>query len=176
MNEIELVQKARGGDREAFGELAEAYSGPLSALAYDRLGTVAEAQDAVQEALVASFRQIRELGSDEAFGAWLYSILRNICGMRIRAKGVDRRALDVVAQKRAGDQPLTPLEKVEKDEQSMRLRRAVEELSAPLREVVVMRFIGGAGRAQAAEMLELSLDALDKRMERALRQLRERLG
>lgn len=174
-DDLNAVHATIAGDRSAYATLVERFSGPLSALAYDRLGTVADAQDAVQNALIAGFEQIDSLKDPQSFGAWIYTILRNECAMRLRSMGIDRRAKDVVAERRAGDRPLTPLERVEVAERRQQLRSAVERLSPPLREAVVLRYLGGATRQQAAQMLDVSLDALDKRMERALRELRDRL-
>lgn len=175
MDDAQAVRASLDGSPDAFDALVERYAGALSALAHDRLGTVAEAQDAVQAAFTEAYRKLHTLRDPSAFSSWVYGILRNECAMRLRAKGVDRRALSVIADKRAGNRPLTPLERLEADERSERLRTAVEKLSPALREIVVLRYIGGAGRQEAAAMLELSLSAADKRLERALRELRDML-
>lgn len=172
----EAVRLALAGNREAFSRLVKNYAGPLTALAYDRLGTVADAQDAVQEAFSTAYRRLGTLRDANAFGAWIYEILRTECAKRLRARGVDRRALEIVADRRAGEQALTPLEQAVAGERSEKLRKAVESLNPALREIVVLRYLGGAGRQEAAGMLGLSLAAADKRLERALRELREKLG
>lgn len=176
MDELDAVRASLDGDRDAFEFLVECYSGPLGALAYDRLGSVTDAQDAVQEAFIEAYRSLSTLQKPEAFGSWLYGILRNVCAMRLRSRSVDRRALGVLAERSAGSDPLTPLDRLEASERRRRLREAVESLSPALREIVVIRYLGGADRAQAASVLGISLGTADKRLERAMRQLREVLG
>ncbi|MBN2711432.1 MAG: sigma-70 family RNA polymerase sigma factor [Planctomycetes bacterium] len=173
--EPDIVKAAISGNRDAFSELVKRYSGPMSALAYDRLGNVADAQDAVQEAFLVAFKKRASLREAEKFGSWLYEILRNACAQRMRAWGIDSRAVDVLKDKQAGEQPLTPLDHAVATERSHQLRKAVERLSPPLREIVVLRYLGGAGRQEAAAMLDISLAAADKRLERALSELRESL-
>ena len=175
-DDLSLIQQTLSGNQDAFGQLVNRYSSALSAFAYDRLGNVHEAQDAVQETFVTAFQRLGELRDHSRFAGWLYEILRNLCAMRIRRKGVENRSQQHLAQMRAGIAPLNAIEKLESEERKTALRKAVEELSPPLREAVILRFIGGVGRKQAAHMLEISLPALDKRMFRAMNKLRDKMN
>ncbi len=174
-NDADAVRRTLAGDREAFARLVERYSAPLSAFAYDRLGSAVEAQDAVQEALVTAYDRLDTLADPARFASWAYGIVRNVCAMRQRRRNVEQRSTERLADARAGRGALTPLEKLEQGERASEIRKAVEALSPVLREAVVLRYIGGVDRQRAAAVLEISLDALDKRLERALRELRERL-
>ncbi len=172
----ELIRQTLSGNQDAFGHLVLRYSAPLSAFAYDRLGNVHEAQDAVQEAFVTAFERLDELRDTSRFSAWIYGILRNACAMRIRRKGVENRSHQHLAQMRAGTAELGAMEELESRERRAALRKAVEGLSPVLREAVVLRYIGGVSRGQAAEILEISPAALDKRMLRAMEELRQKLA
>lgn len=175
VSDADGVARVRAGDREFFGVLADRYAGPLAALAYDRLGAVPEAQDAVQETLVIAFERLDTLRDPARLGAWMYEILRNLCALRIRRKGVERTHGRRIAEERSAMTTVTPLDRMVADERVMRLRRAVSSLSPSLREAVTVRYLGGARRQAAAAILELSQDAFDKRIERALRELREKM-
>lgn len=170
-----IVAKVLAGDREAFAGLAERYAGPLAALAFDRLGAVPEAQDVVQETLVIVFERLSTLRDHSRFGGWMYEILRNLCALRIRRKGVERVHGRRIAEERSRITASTPLDRMVADEKLVRLREAVGALSPSLRDAVTVRYLGGARRREAAAILELSQEAFDKRIERALRDLRERL-
>ena len=171
----EAVARTLAGDREAFGILVEKYAGALAALAYDRLGDPQAAQEAAQETLVTAFAKLKDLRDAARFGAWVSEILRNACNLERRERKVGERGTGILADMRAGIRPPTPLEHVEEEERSRKLREAVAGLSASLREVIVLRYWGGVRRAEAAAILDIGLDALDKRLERALRELREKL-
>ena len=170
-----LVKTAANGDRNAFTTLVERYAGPMGALAYDRLGSVADAQDAVQDTFVTAFERLGTLRDADRFAAWAYEILRNHCALRLRRRGLERRHWEGLFGRYAGTVTFTPLDRLAAEERDVRLRAAVAELSAPLREAVAVRYMGGAGRREAAAILGLSQDAFDKRIERALRELRARL-
>jgi RNA polymerase sigma-70 factor (ECF subfamily) len=71
----ELVERARRGDREAFGQLAAGETGRLLAIARLILRDHDLAEDAAQEALVRCWRQLPKLRDAERFDGWLYRIL-----------------------------------------------------------------------------------------------------
>ena len=71
----ELVERARQGDREAFGQLAAGEVDRLNAIARLILRDPDLAEDAVQEALVRCWRQLPKLRDVEKFDAWLHRIL-----------------------------------------------------------------------------------------------------
>lgn len=173
--DAEIVADVLAGNREAFAVLAERYAGPLAALAYDRLGAVPEAQDAVQETLVVAFERLSTLRDPSRLGAWMYEILRNLCALRIRRRSVERTHGRRIAEERAHFTTATPLDRMVADERLVKLREAVAGLSPSLRDAVTVRYLGGAKRREAAAILELSQEAFDKRIERALRELRERM-
>ena len=73
----DLVERARSGDREAFGQLAAAEVDRLLAIARLILRDPDLAEDAVQEALVRCWRQLPRLRDVDRFDGWLYRILVN---------------------------------------------------------------------------------------------------
>lgn len=89
------IDRARRGDGRAFEELARGVEAPLYRHVYRILGTAADAEDVVQDAMISAWRSI---GSFEggSFRAWIFRIATN-------------RAIDVVrARKRRGERPLEP--------------------------------------------------------------------
>ena len=71
----DLVERARHGDREAFGQLAASQTDRLLAIARLVLRDPDLAEDAVQEALVRCWRQLPKLRDVDRFEGWLYRIL-----------------------------------------------------------------------------------------------------
>jgi RNA polymerase sigma-70 factor, ECF subfamily len=76
-DEMALVKQASAGDESAFSELVEGYRGELRAHGYRMLGSVHDAEDALQEALLRAWRGLPGFEGRSSVRSWLYSIVTN---------------------------------------------------------------------------------------------------
>ncbi len=141
VSDEDLVQSARTGDLAAFGLLSERHRAGLRATAIALLGYTAEADDVVQDALLTALQRLPELRKAGAVGPWLKAIVRNNCRAQLRG----RRAIPVAEPEPLlpPDQGLVPEQWLERSATSDWVESALASLSAPIREVTLLRYFSG---------------------------------
>src|ERR1700683_2447349 len=85
METSDLVARASAGDHNAFRELVEVHSHELQVHCYRILGSVQDAEDALQETLVSAWRNLGDFGQRSSLRTWLYQIATNRCLSMLRA-------------------------------------------------------------------------------------------
>ena len=158
--EAELA-RAREGDDEAFRRLVEPLQGELHAHCYRMLGSLHDAEDALQEALLRAWRGIGRFEGRSSVRSWLYRIATNACLDAIGRRG--RRALPLdlgpaAEQAMVDDQPLTDVAWLEPyPDQAVADGRAVPHARYEQRESVELAFVAALqhlpGNQRAALLL-----------------------
>lgn len=175
----ELVQAARCGDREAFGQLVRRFRPRIFALALHLTANVADAEDVAQDAFLRAFHKIGEFEGRSAFFTWLYRIAINralsLLGQRCRRTatplGDERVRLAVLAD--AGDDPFLAMEL---RETYTALMQALDQLSPVLRATIVLTTLQGFSNREAAVIFGVSEGTVGWRVHEARAQLRRALA
>jgi len=174
--ELALVERFRRGDDSAFETIVEQHEAEVAALANRLLGWPGEVDDVVQEVFIAAFLGLRKFRGQCRLRTWLFTITVNKCrSWRFRrrkllsfAKVDDPEAIagpDLGSDRAAMDQ-----------ETFARVRRAVQALPQKYREVVVLKYLQGMETNEACELLGLTVNAMQVRLNRARAKLKEQLG
>jgi RNA polymerase sigma factor (sigma-70 family) len=98
-----VQERARAGDEDAFRALADPYRGELQVHCYRILGSVQDAEDMVQETLLAAWRGLAEYEGRASVRTWLYRIATNRCLNALRDG--DRRPKSVLGSSLPPDTP-----------------------------------------------------------------------
>lgn len=165
----DLVERARSGDREAFGQLAAGEVDRLLAVARLILRDVEHAEDAVQETLVRCWRQLPTLREVERFDGWLYRILVNAAATEFkRRRRFEVTASSVDVEPAIGDDVQRV---VDRDE----LERGFRRLSIDHRAVVVLHHYVGLPLTEVALTLGIPSGTAKSRYHYAMSSLRAAL-
>jgi len=166
-----LVQRMRGGDRDAFTALVGRYRDMVYAAAFCYLGNAEDAQDAAQEAFVAAYCRLAQLREPDKFAPWLRRLTLNGCADALRRRGVRQVSLD-------GDaacQALVTPDGTESVLTRLAVREALGHLTDSSRLTVTLCYGGGYSHAEVARFLDIPVNTVRSRLQHAKRRLREEM-
>jgi RNA polymerase sigma-70 factor, ECF subfamily len=165
---MDLVKAARKGEEAAFLQLFEEHHLPLFRFAYRLTGSVADAEDIVQECFLSLLRKGCTYDPKRTpIRTYLFGIVRNQSLKRIRKKssfGLD------------GTAPPSPESEVLRNEMEDAVARAVVELPDIQRDVLVLAHYEQMPLAEIAQVLGVELGTAKSRLQRARASLKETLA
>lgn len=170
----ELVERAIGGDQDAFSELVDASVDRMYAVATLILRDSDRAQDAVQDALVSAWKDVRALRDPDAWGAWLH---RLTVRARYRVARKDRRRnlfeLHVVPD---SEPRVDDLDAAAVFADRDMVERLLQDLTLDHRAVIVLRFYLDLPVDEVALILDIPIGTAKSRINRGLGALRGSLA
>jgi RNA polymerase sigma-70 factor (ECF subfamily) len=178
--ERELVERARRGDRAAFGSLVELHRERAYSAALSLLRDHEEARDLSQEAFVRAFQALDRFDPARPFFPWYYRILRNRCLNHLKRHGPRRKvSLDAMCEEdhlqfeaRTED----PVRSIQAEQMSRHLRAAIGRLKPEFREIIVLYHFEEMSYRDIADSLRIPIGTVMSRLfhaRRALAQLME---
>jgi RNA polymerase sigma-70 factor (TIGR02960 family) len=194
-----LIARARTGDDDAFREITEPYRRELQVHCYRMLGSLQDAEDALQDTLLAAWRGLEGFDGRASIRTWLYRIATNRCLNALRtasrrpAKEWDNPAIDPPEPTRLGEitwlepypdallegalnVPLGPEARYEQTEAiSLAFVTALQILPARQRAVLILREVLGYRASEVADMLDTTLESVTSALKRARAALQQRL-
>jgi RNA polymerase sigma-70 factor (ECF subfamily) len=191
MDTTDLIARARAGDHNAFRDLVEVHSHELQVHCYRILGSLQDAEDALQETLVSAWRNLGEFGQRSSLRTWLYKIATNRCLSTLRANSRRPRSAPPLPEATlpeptgAGDAPpwLEPYPDILLDHLvdqrpgpearyetteaiSLAFITALQLLPPRQRAALVLRDVLGYHAAEVAQMLDTTQEAVSSALKR----------
>ena len=195
--EAQLVSAATAGDETAFAELVERYRGELQVHAYRILGSVEDAQDALQEALLRAWRARTTYRGQSTFRAWLYRITTNASlrllerrprrllpydagppaalGARPGPAGGDLAWLQPYPDRFLDESPAPEDAVVARETIELAFLAAIQHLPARQRAVLILRDALGWSANETSAVLDMSVAAANSALQRARATMKQRL-
>jgi RNA polymerase sigma factor (sigma-70 family) len=163
--DIELVHRAKAGDRSAFDDLVGPLIGQAFRLAFGMLHDRAAAEDAVQEAAVRSWRKLDNLRPGNPLRPWFLAIVANQCRTAMRSRWWSVLRVDVLE----GSESAAFEDRVVRGAD---LRAALRKLGTDQREVLVLRYYLDLPLEEVAAITGVRVGTVKSRINRALAALR----
>ncbi|MEP7272866.1 MAG: sigma-70 family RNA polymerase sigma factor [Acidobacteriota bacterium] len=181
LSDDQIIERTLAGETEAFGLLVRRWENPIYGLSLRMLGRDEDARDVCQETFLAAFRNLRKFRGDAKFSSWIYRIALNACNSRLRRNDVGRtRSLDETAEdgrreEFADSTNDTAPERLQRDQLTTIVRRALNGLPTEMRQVIVMKEYEDLTFVEIAEILQIPVSTVKSRLYTGLNQLRSRL-
>lgn len=171
----DLVERARAGDRDAFGELVRIHQHEVYTLAVRLVHDRDLAADVTQDAFVRAWRAMPKFRGDAKFSTWLHRITVNTAWThRTRRNRVRLDPLESLAAEPESTF-LDPIRAGESAILAPTIADALASLSASVRAVVVLKDIYDWSHAEIADHLDITVTAAKVRLHRGRKELRESL-
>jgi RNA polymerase sigma-70 factor (ECF subfamily) len=149
--DVRLARACAEGDTGVFEQIYRQHGERMKSIAYNHLGNVSDAEDAVQETFLKVHRAASTYTGEAAFSSWLYRVLINTCYDALRKK---RRRIqetpidDFITSDRAGQSI--------DDAKRMTLRKMLAELPEQRRTVFMLFEVEGLSHAEIGQILNIS--------------------
>ncbi len=164
-----LVRRVIAGDHAAFEYLFERYGKAIRRLFVQRMGSVAEVDDLLQETFVKVFVHLHRYNPQYTFGQWLYTIARNTFIDHVRKQQEDL-TIDERFTAPAATTP-TPEERVINEQQRTMIESHLDRMTPRYRRLIVMRFFDEYSYEEIAAKLNLPLGTVKTQIHRAREQM-----
>ena len=171
-----MISRIKAGERDLFYDLIKPCERAVFLTAYSVLKSEADAEEVVQEAVLKAYKGLGSFRGEAKFSSWLVKITLNEARMKLRrSRAGSEISLEVFVDD--GDSDYTPAvltdwreipsESLERKELRETLRRAVNELPAKYREVLILRDCRDMSIEETAQLLGISIGMVKTRLFRA---------
>jgi RNA polymerase sigma-70 factor (ECF subfamily) len=150
-DDVRLARACAEGDTGVFEGIYHQHGERMKSIAYNHLGNISDAEDAVQETFLKVHRSASTYNGQSAFTTWLYRVLINTCydALRRRQRRIQEAPIDdVITTERAGHNV--------DDAKRMMLRKMLADLPDQRRTVFLLFEVEGLSHAEIAEVLDIS--------------------
>jgi len=181
-----LLDAIRRDDPAAFEEFVRRYGGRILGFGMRVCGEQEAAKDVAQETLIQAYRSLKDLQEPKALRSWLYRVVSNACRMRRRkGKYEPQRELSLEELMPAGPEEAEiqipdvrnlPDDAAAREEVRETVHKAISELAAEYRMVLLLRDIEQLSTRETADALELNESTVKMRLHRARLMLRNILA
>jgi RNA polymerase sigma-70 factor (ECF subfamily) len=174
-NEItELVERARAGDRAAYGELVERFQPTVYAVALSRLRNPTEAQELAQEVFLHGMKKLAQLRDAQCFAGWLRQITVRMAINRLTRRGPLHKVEPEVLEN-AEAAGASPLEEMVKAEQAAALYKGLDRLKPVDKATLVAFYLRGRSLKQMSRDFETPVGTIKRRLHVARIRLKKQM-
>jgi len=181
MEEKELIEKAKAGDKLALSELIKKYEQTVFNFSFKICRNKERAENTMQETFLSMVKSLNQFTGASKLSTWLYTVVSNHCLMLARSqKKYEYASLEdedsLINENDTADWNITPDKITENNELKNLLDKAISKLDPDYRIVFLLRDVEGLSTEETGEIMKLSTPAVKSRLHRARAFLRNELN
>jgi RNA polymerase sigma-70 factor (ECF subfamily) len=185
MTDTELMMRVKTGDQSAFKSIVERYQRRVINVGYRFLGNREDAEDVAQETFLKVYLSAKSYKPRAKLFTYLYTIVTRLALNRLRKKKrlrwfsldqLERNGEVGIGQEVPADPADQPDQSLERAEREAIVRRALDALPAAQKTAVILSRYEGLSYKRIAEVMELSVSAVESKLHRAKQTLRKKLN
>ena len=166
--ELELVERLRQGNADAFDEVYAAFNTRVFTFLVRLSRRRDVAEDLLEETWLRLVKHARRLRADTRLGPWLFTVARNLYVSYTRSRFLeDSATASLIALWPCSPERSSPFEAAAATELERRIERALAAMPTPAREVLLLVGVAGLDPADAADVCGITPEALRQRLHRA---------
>ena len=170
--DLELAERCRAGDADAFEELYRQHARRLFSLVLRMIGSADDAEDLVQEVFLQAHRKLAGFRGESTLGTWLYRLTMNHCLDHLRGRQAKMsRATDSLDDENAAE-PAARAPAVPSAISRMDLERAIDTLPQGCKAAFLLHDVEGFEHREVAEILGVSEGTSKSQVHKARMKLR----
>ena len=174
--DLELANRCRNGDADAFEELYRQHAGRLYNLAFRMAGSASEAEDLLQEVFLHAYRKLDSFRGDASLGTWLYRLGMNQCLDYLRGRQAKMRQTTESLDDDGAAEPMAPMPATPVAVNRMDLERAIGRLPEGCRAAFLLHDVEGFEHHEVATILGVSEGTSKSQVHKARMKLRAMLN
>lgn len=168
-----LVRRTLSGDKNAFGQLVQKYGSAAYGLAYHLVGNFSDAQDLTQRAFIAAYEKLCQLKDPSRFAGWFRKITMNICRMHLRKQKYRLISIEEIDERKlVSPRPSVKDNLIAKEKKDL-VAKAMASLSEQSHLTLTLHYLDGMSYEEIASFLGVTRSAVDSRLQRARKKLKE---
>jgi len=177
LDDLDLINRFKGGDTSAFGEIVLKYQDKVYNLCRHLLGNAHDAEDAAQDVFLKAYEALPKFQPEASLYTWLYRIATNTCIDR-RKKPIfeslfgDSGEGERLVHDRPSDAP-SPEKLYQSKQTGQALQESLGKLSPKLRAIIMLKEIEELSYDEIADTLEISMGTVKSRIARARKELQK---
>lgn len=173
MDELELIEKCKDSDTNAFENLILIYEAKIYNLCFYILKNKEDALDASQEVCIKIYKSISKFKGDSKFSTWVYRVTYNTCIDHVKKRKDDIPYDDFINSENNMENKIDGI--IESRELKHEIKSCIMKLNEDFRTIVILRDIDGLSYQEIATILKIEVGTVKSRLSRARDTLKNEL-